>query len=222
MAGSRLCAGPGGPGGGAGRGGQARRRSGARARDHAVRRGAGAQRRRHGDRRRGRAAARAGAAHRQHEDRAAELGRAAGRRGVHDSRSACSSTASSGCRCCRSASCCGASPRCSSAFAGSYSSLLLTRLAARRRDRDRRPGDRLADRRLLPRARARPRLRLHPRRRDRRHRRRLHHQRHGGQPDRPGGRRSCCSAIPGFFLARELYRTVPEPLRGGQSRLEPA
>jgi MFS family permease len=27
--------------------------------------------------------------------------------------------------------------------------------------------------------------------------------------------------IPGFFLARELYRTVPEPLRGGQSRLEP-
>ncbi len=28
-------------------------------------------------------------------------------------------------------------------------------------------------------------------------------------------------AIPGFFIARELYRTVPEPLRGGQSRLEP-
>jgi MFS family permease len=28
-------------------------------------------------------------------------------------------------------------------------------------------------------------------------------------------------AIPGFFLARELYRTVPEPLRGGQSFLEP-
>ncbi len=28
-------------------------------------------------------------------------------------------------------------------------------------------------------------------------------------------------AIPGFFLARELYRTVPEPLRGGQSSLEP-
>jgi MFS family permease len=28
-------------------------------------------------------------------------------------------------------------------------------------------------------------------------------------------------AIPGFLLARELYRTVPEPLRGGQSRLEP-
>ena len=27
--------------------------------------------------------------------------------------------------------------------------------------------------------------------------------------------------IPGFFLARELWRTVPEPLRGGQSRLEP-
>jgi MFS family permease len=27
--------------------------------------------------------------------------------------------------------------------------------------------------------------------------------------------------IPGFFLARELYRTVPEPLRGGQSVLEP-
>jgi MFS family permease len=27
-------------------------------------------------------------------------------------------------------------------------------------------------------------------------------------------------AIPGFFLARELWRTVPEPLRGGQSRLE--
>jgi MFS family permease len=28
-------------------------------------------------------------------------------------------------------------------------------------------------------------------------------------------------SIPGFFLARELWRTVPEPLRGGQSRLEP-
>ncbi|MBV9417180.1 MAG: MFS transporter [Solirubrobacterales bacterium] len=28
-------------------------------------------------------------------------------------------------------------------------------------------------------------------------------------------------AIPGFFLARELYRTVPEPLRGGQNVLEP-
>ncbi|MGC9220023.1 MAG: MFS transporter [Solirubrobacteraceae bacterium] len=27
--------------------------------------------------------------------------------------------------------------------------------------------------------------------------------------------------IPGFFLARSLYRTVPEPLRGGQSHLEP-
>src|SRR6202007_2313786 len=28
-------------------------------------------------------------------------------------------------------------------------------------------------------------------------------------------------AIPGFFLARSLWRTVPEPQRGGQSRLEP-
>lgn len=28
-------------------------------------------------------------------------------------------------------------------------------------------------------------------------------------------------AIPGFFLAREIWRTVPEPLRGGQSYLEP-
>ena len=27
-------------------------------------------------------------------------------------------------------------------------------------------------------------------------------------------------AIPGFFLARELWRTVPEPLRGGQSHLD--
>jgi MFS family permease len=27
-------------------------------------------------------------------------------------------------------------------------------------------------------------------------------------------------AIPGFFLARELWRTVPEPLRGGQSHLK--
>ena len=27
-------------------------------------------------------------------------------------------------------------------------------------------------------------------------------------------------AIPGLFLARSLWRTVPEPLRGGQSRLE--
>jgi MFS family permease len=28
-------------------------------------------------------------------------------------------------------------------------------------------------------------------------------------------------AIPGLYLARTLWRTVPEPLRGGQSRLEP-
>ena len=28
-------------------------------------------------------------------------------------------------------------------------------------------------------------------------------------------------AIPGFFLARTLWRTVPEPRRGGESRLEP-
>ena len=28
-------------------------------------------------------------------------------------------------------------------------------------------------------------------------------------------------AIPGFFLARTLWQTVPEPARGGQSRLEP-
>ncbi len=28
-------------------------------------------------------------------------------------------------------------------------------------------------------------------------------------------------ALPGFYLARSLWRTVPEPLRGGQSRLEP-
>ena len=28
-------------------------------------------------------------------------------------------------------------------------------------------------------------------------------------------------ALPGFFLARALWRTVPEPLRGGQSRLQP-
>jgi MFS family permease len=28
-------------------------------------------------------------------------------------------------------------------------------------------------------------------------------------------------AIPGFFLARELFRTVPEPVRGGQTWLEP-
>jgi MFS family permease len=28
-------------------------------------------------------------------------------------------------------------------------------------------------------------------------------------------------AIPGFFLARELYRSIPEPLRGGQSHLAP-
>ncbi len=27
-------------------------------------------------------------------------------------------------------------------------------------------------------------------------------------------------AVPGFFLARELWRTVPEPLRGGQSHLQ--
>src|SRR5450755_3406829 len=28
-------------------------------------------------------------------------------------------------------------------------------------------------------------------------------------------------ALPGFFLARALWRSVPEPLRGGHSRLEP-
>jgi MFS family permease len=28
-------------------------------------------------------------------------------------------------------------------------------------------------------------------------------------------------AIPGFFLARSLYRTVPEPIRGGQNHLQP-
>jgi MFS family permease len=28
-------------------------------------------------------------------------------------------------------------------------------------------------------------------------------------------------SLPGFFLARTLWRTVPEPLRGGQSRLQP-
>jgi MFS family permease len=28
-------------------------------------------------------------------------------------------------------------------------------------------------------------------------------------------------AVPGLFLARTLWRTIPEPLRGGQSRLEP-
>jgi MFS family permease len=28
-------------------------------------------------------------------------------------------------------------------------------------------------------------------------------------------------ALPGFYLARELHRTVPEPVRGGQSRLAP-
>jgi MFS family permease len=28
-------------------------------------------------------------------------------------------------------------------------------------------------------------------------------------------------SLPGFYLARELWRTVPEPLRGGQSYLEP-
>lgn len=28
-------------------------------------------------------------------------------------------------------------------------------------------------------------------------------------------------ALPGFYLARELWRTVPEPLRGGQSHLRP-
>ncbi|MDQ6816269.1 MAG: MFS transporter [Actinomycetota bacterium] len=28
-------------------------------------------------------------------------------------------------------------------------------------------------------------------------------------------------ALPGFFIARTLWRTVPEPLRGGQSRLQP-
>ena len=69
---------------GARRGRQAHRRSGAGAGDHPVRSGAGAERRRHRDGRRRGAPARARAAHRQHQDRAAELGRAARRGGVHD------------------------------------------------------------------------------------------------------------------------------------------
>ena len=107
-----------------------------------------------------------------------------------------------------------------SAFAGSYSSLLLTRLAAGRGDRHRGAGDRLADRRLLPGPRARAGVRLHPGRRDRGHRGRVHRQRQRGQPDRlAGGVRP--AGDPGLLPGPELWRTVPEPLRGGQSRLEP-
>ena len=59
------------------RGGQTCRRPRPRARDLPVRRRARAQQRRRSDGRRGRAAARARAAHRQHQDRPAELGGAA-------------------------------------------------------------------------------------------------------------------------------------------------
>ena len=64
--------------------------------------------------------------------------------------------------------------------------------AAGRRGRHRRPRDRVADRRLLPRSRARPHLRLHPRRRDRRQRGRLHRLAATSRARSTGARRSCC------------------------------
>ena len=113
-----------------------------------------------------------------------------------------------------------------SAFAGSYSGLLLTRLAARRGDRDRRPGDRVADRRLLPGARARPGLRLHPGRGDRRDRVRVHHQQQRRQPDRLAGRVRAAGAprvLPGPRAVPDRPRAAagrPEPARAGVEDLE--
>ncbi len=104
-----------------------------------------------------------------------------------------------------------------SAFAGSYSGLLLDPAAAGRGDRDRRPGDRLADRRLLPRPRAGPRLRLHPRRRDRGHRGRVHRQRQRREPDLVA--RGVPAAIAAGLLPRP--RAVPNGARAAPRRAEP-
>ncbi len=165
------------------RGRQACRRSRAGEGDRPVRRGASAERRGHGNRRGGRAAAGARASHRRHQDRPAQLGGAAGGRGVHDSRRADGRS------------------RQADAAAGAQRGVVEPRVAAQRvrqqllqpaadapgarcRGCDRRPRDRVADRRLLSGRRARQDLGLHPRRRDRRFGGRVHRLRLRGQPDR--------------------------------------
>ena len=91
--------------------------------------------------------------------------------------------------------------------------------AAGRRHRHRGPRDRVADRRLLPLARARAHLRLHPRRRDRGHGGRLHGQRHGRERDLVAGRVRAARDPRASSSRARCGGRVPEPLRGGQSRL---
>ena len=134
-----------------------------------------------------RPAARVRAAHQQHRPRPAQLGLAAGRRGLHDPGRAAGR------------------PHQAHAAARGQHRPLEPRLAvqrvrrqllepaadpagAGRGGRHGRAGDRLAHRRLLRRRRARADLVLHPRRRGGRHGLRLHRQRLRGERDRLAGR----------------------------------
>ena len=106
------------------------------------------------------------------------------------------------------------------ALAGSYGTLLLSRVLLGLVSATAGPAIASLTGDYFPSHERGARLRLHPHRRDRR---------------APRSGSSLCGtiasafswqaafwvlAIPGFFLARSLWRTVPEPLRGGQSRLE--
>ena len=168
------------------RGRQTRGRTRAGPRHHDVRGRARAQRRRRRHRRVGCPAARAVAPYRQHEDRPADGGLAPRRRHLHNpGRPA-------------------RRPRQAHSDAVDQHRPVEHRVAgecvrrhlldvadhapgARGGDRDGRPRDRLAHRRLFPGERARPCVCVHSRRRDRGHGGRLHHQRLGGQSDRLEG-----------------------------------
>ena len=108
-----------------------------------------------------------------------------------------------------------------SAFAGSYSSLLLSRLALGAVTATAGPAIASLTGDYFP-ARERGRdLRLHPGRGDRRAPRSASSSAAAVASLITWRAAFIVLAIPGFFLARELWRTVPEPLRGGQSHLEP-
>ena len=148
------------------RGRQARRRARSRPRDRPVRPGSGAERRRPGDGRRGRAPARILAAHQRGPDRAAgrclsvgwrdrdHPGRAAGRSGREDSAAVVQHRPVEhrvAVECVRR----------------QLHQPAVEPADPRRGGGERRPGDRVADGRLLPVERARTRVRVHPWRRDR-------------------------------------------------------
>ena len=159
------------------------------------------------------------AAHRQRQDRIARVGVAAGRRGVHDPgrapRRPVQADADAG-----ASIVLWSVASLLSAFAGSYGTLLLTRLLLGAVAATAGPAIASLTGDYFP---ARERGRSTPTSWAAR------------SPAPPSGfivSSSVASlidwraafvllAIPGFFLARELWRTVPEPLRGGQSRLEP-